>query len=266
MTTSELIPPGAAPLLVLGKITEILDAFSLERPTLTLREIRDSTGLPASTVQRLVANMVWAGLLERADDQVRIGLRMTYWAAPALKALDAIDRIKPILDDLRDLTQESVSLFKVEKGHRVCVALSETRHELRQEAYVGKLMPLHAGAAARVLLAWNAGLQDEILARDVDRLTGFTITEGEQLRAAVEQCRAQGYASTSGERIDGAAGLAAPVFDAEGRALYALTVSGPAVRVTPEATVEWAPALLEASRAATRQLGGHPPTFVTSNR
>ena len=45
------------PLLVLGKITEILDAFSLAKPSMTLGELQQATGLPTSTVQRLVTNM-----------------------------------------------------------------------------------------------------------------------------------------------------------------------------------------------------------------
>ena len=51
------------PLLVLAKITEILDAFSLTHPDMTLGEIQQATGLPTSTVQRLVSNMVAQGLL-----------------------------------------------------------------------------------------------------------------------------------------------------------------------------------------------------------
>ena len=78
------------PLLVLGKITEILDAFSLTRPDMSLGEIQQATGLPTSTVQRLVSNMAAQGLLDRKGDRIRIGVRMSYWAATALKDLDVL--------------------------------------------------------------------------------------------------------------------------------------------------------------------------------
>lgn len=254
MTSSEPSSSGVAPLLVLGKITEILDAFSLERASLSLGEIRESTGLPTSTVQRLVANMVWAGLLERHGDRLRIGLRMAYWAAPAIKAIDAIDLLLPTLTALRDRTGESASLFRAEQGHRVCVALSPTLHELRQEAYVGRLMPLLAGSAGRVLLAWNPELETRMLATTpaagpVDR---------DSLIEAIRRTRTDGYAITSGERIDGAAGASVPVFDASGGVQFALTLSGPAVRFTAEAIQRWLPDLVDAGRAATRQIGGRP--------
>ena len=59
---------GAGPLLVLVKISEILDAFTLDRPALTIGEIRAATGFPASTVQRLVTNLVALGFLDRQGD------------------------------------------------------------------------------------------------------------------------------------------------------------------------------------------------------
>src|ERR1044072_7594557 len=94
------------PLLVLGKITEILDAFSLTHPDMTLGEIQQATGLPTSTVQRLVNNMVAQRLLDRVGDQIRIGARMAYWAATATKDLDVLSVVNPVLKEMRDKTGE----------------------------------------------------------------------------------------------------------------------------------------------------------------
>ena len=92
------------PLLVLGKITEILDAFTLTRPEMSLGEIQQATGLPTSTVQRLVSNMVAQGLLDRTGDRIRIGVRMSYWAATALKDLDVLAVVNTVLKEIRDKT------------------------------------------------------------------------------------------------------------------------------------------------------------------
>jgi DNA-binding IclR family transcriptional regulator len=96
---------------VLGKITEILNAFTLRQPSLTLRDIQRITGIPASTVQRLVTNLVANGFLDRADDRFRIGVKMAYWAAAAARELDVLDVVNPILKDLRDLTEETACFF-----------------------------------------------------------------------------------------------------------------------------------------------------------
>ena len=91
-------------LLVLAKISRILDAFSLSRPVLSLADIREHTGMPTSTVQRLVANLMSQGFLDREDDAYRIGVRMAYWAAPATRGMDIIDVVSPLLKTLRDTT------------------------------------------------------------------------------------------------------------------------------------------------------------------
>src|ERR1044072_5503821 len=97
------------PLLVLGKITEILDAFSLTRPDMSLGESQQATGLPTSTVQRLVSNMAAQGLLDRTGDRIRVGVRMSYWAATALKDLDVLAVVNSVLKEIRDKTGETRS-------------------------------------------------------------------------------------------------------------------------------------------------------------
>ena len=247
------------PLLVLGKIAEILDSFTLDRPSLTLSEIRTATGLPTSTVQRLVTNLVAHGFLDRTGDTYRIGVRLAYWSAPAVKGVDLIDLIMPLLRELRDTTGETACFFRAEQGHRVCVALAETDHALRREMHVGKILPIHAGSASRVLLAWDEDLSAQVLARPLDQITSATITSQEDLRQVVEKTRADGYAITVAEREIGASGLSAPVFNSAAELVGAITISGPTMRMPLEQCEAWAELLLETADHATRLLGGRYP-------
>ncbi|WP_460696397.1 IclR family transcriptional regulator [Nocardia thraciensis] len=247
------------PLLVLVKITEILDAFSLARPSMTLGEIQQATGFPTSTVQRLVTNMVAQGLLDRVGDQIRIGLRMSYWAATAVKGLDLLSIANPVLREIRDRTGETACLFRAEHGFRVCVAIAETRHALRRDMYVGKIIPLYAGSAGRILLAWNSELVESVLSAPLEPLTEGTVTSPDELRALVAQAKADGYAITTGEREDSASGLSAPVFDASGDVVAAVTISGPTIRM-PQAQCEaWVDLLVGYAEQITRTIGGRLP-------
>lgn len=247
------------PLLVLGKITEILDAFSLARPSLTLGEIQQATGLPTSTVQRLVTNMVAQGLLDRTGDQIRIGVRMAYWAAAAVKGVDVLTIIQPVLRELRDATGETACFFREEQGFRVCVAMAETRHALRRDMYVGKLLPLHAGSAGRVLLAWDDELAERILSGPLEPITDTTVTDPELLRELVGQTRKDGFAITTAEREDGSSGLSAPVFDSAAELVGALAISGPTIRMPRARCEEWVDLLVGAAEKVTRMLGGRFP-------
>lgn len=251
---------GGAPLLVLGKISEILDAFTLHRPSLTMGEIRAATGFPASTVQRLVTNLVALGFLDRQGDNIRVGVKMAYWAAPAVKGVDVLDLLLPVIRDLRDQVGETVCLFRAEQGHRVCVALAETEHALRREMHVGKILPLHAGSAGRVLLAWNERLAKGVLAQPLDQITSKTIITRNDLAEVIEKTRADGYAITVAEREVGASGLSAPVFNSSGELVGALTISGPTLRMPLEQCEEWVELVVATAEHATRLLGGRIPS------
>ncbi|MBD8042841.1 IclR family transcriptional regulator [Arthrobacter sp. Sa2BUA2] len=246
-------------LLVLGKISSILDAFSLSRPVLSLADIREHTGMPTSTVQRLVANLVSQGFLDRDADAYRIGMRMAYWAAPATRGMEVIDVLSPLLKTLRDTTGETSCFFKAEQHYRVCVAMAETRHTLRREMHLGKILPLHAGSAGRVLLAWDRELMDSVLRNPLEPITESTITSTEHLIAAVKTTRTDGYAITVGEREDGASGLSAPVFDSAAGLVGAVTLSGPTLRMPQETCEKWVEPLLTTAEHMTRLIGGRFP-------
>ncbi|ASR37330.1 IclR family transcriptional regulator [Prauserella marina] len=247
------------PLLVLGKITEILNAFTLKRPSLTLREIQQSTGLPTSTVQRLVTNLVANGFLDRSEEGFRIGVRMAYWAAAAAKDLDVLAVVNPVLKDLRDLTGETACFFRAEGDYRVCIAVAETHHALRRDMAVGRIAPITVGSSGRVLLAWTPQLAEEVLQHELPQLTESTITDKDELRRLIKQTAADGYAITVGERVDGASGLASPVFDSAADLVGALVIQGPTLRMPHEKCVEWIDVLVEHAERITRALGGRFP-------
>lgn len=249
------LSPGIKPLLVLSKIRGILDAFTLAEPALTLAELRSATGYPTSTVQRLVANLVAEGFLDRDGDRYSIGVNFAYWSAAAALRLDLVQLTAPILQRLRDETGETTSLFRVERSFRVCVAMAETRHALRREMHVGKLLPLHAGSSGKVLLAGDKRLEARVLAGPLERFTSATVTDAGELRAQIADARRKGYAISRDERDDGAAGVSVPVHGTEGL-LGALAVSAPGSRVTDEMCLSWVDSLVKASEEITRLSGG----------
>jgi DNA-binding IclR family transcriptional regulator len=125
--------------------------------------------------------------------------------------------------------------------------------------YVGHVIPLHAGSASRVLLAWNPELAERILSGPLEHLTDGTVTNPNELRGFVAQTKADGYAITAGEREDSASGLSAPVFDSAGDVLGALTISGPTLRMPRAQCEDWVDLLVGYAEQITRTLGGRAP-------
>ncbi|WP_051465176.1 IclR family transcriptional regulator [Mycobacterium genavense] len=259
LAPARTLSAGVKPLLVLAKIRGIMDAFTLSEPELTLSEIRARTGYPTSTVQRLVANLVAEEFLDRVGDRFRIGARVAYWAAPVTSSMGLLDVVTPALETLRDASGETACFFRREGPFRVCVALAETRHGIRREMHVGKVIPLSVGSAGRVLMAWDDEALEEVLRSELIQFTPATVTDPELLRAKVEQARRMGFAITSGERDEGATGIAAPVFDSHGQVLGALMISGPSFRFSHELAELWADNVVGAADQVTRTLGGRLP-------
>jgi DNA-binding IclR family transcriptional regulator len=217
--------------LVLGKVKDILDLFTIEEPELDLKRIRLGSGLPTSTCVRLVRNMVSDGLLAQIGTRYRIGISVLRWAAVALQGLNLVEIANPILVSLRDATGESSGLF-VRDGHqRVCIALSESRRAVGRRLILGNVLPIHVGAPGKTLLAFDAA-RDEILdSIRLNALTDQTYTDRRSLARELTRIRQDGFAVSHGEWDIEVAGVAAPIFGADGNLLAAIGISGPVNRL-----------------------------------
>lgn len=217
---------------VLGKMRDILDVFSLAEPELDLRRIREGAGLPHSTAVRLVRNMVSDGLLTQTPGGYRIGMTVVRWAAVAQQGLGLLETATPGLNALRDRTSESAGLFVRHGVVRVCVALAESNRAVGRRLALGHVLPVHAGAPGKTLLAFDPDAADLLPSLELRALTGRTLTDPTALGRELDRIRTAGYAVSRGEWDLEVVGVAAPVFGADGRLVAALGVSGPASRLT----------------------------------
>ncbi|MFE5706248.1 IclR family transcriptional regulator [Rhodococcus koreensis] len=255
---------GTTPLLVLSKITAILDAFTLTQPVMTSSEIHRRTGIPESTVRRLVANMTDVGFLDHTPDGVQIGAQMASWAVHTKRSRDILSAVRPVLAELRDVPHETVSFVREERGLRVCLAVAETRHSLRREMYVGKLLPLE-GASGRIIADYSRDhLEDSVAPSQTT--AGPTI--GATGASADEH--PTGYAITIDEI--GIAEIAAPVFGSTADLLGVISISGPRLRMSLHQCHHWSDLLVHRAEHLTRTMGGtlpvrtapqHPPAIGT---
>jgi DNA-binding IclR family transcriptional regulator len=125
------------------------------------------------------------------------------------------------LIQLRDLTGESAQLYRRQGDSRICVAAAERATGLRDTVPVGSALPMTAGSAAQVLLAWD---EPDRVNRGL-RGARFTAT-------SLAQVRRRGWAASVAEREAGVASVSAPVRGQGGKIIAAVSVSGPIERLT----------------------------------
>jgi DNA-binding IclR family transcriptional regulator len=185
----------------------------------SLADLVDRTSLPRATAHRLAQALEVHRLLVRdAQGRWRPGPRLAELASAAPDVL--LTAAEPMLAALRDSTGESAQLFLRRADDRVCVAAAERARGLRDTVPVGSVLPMSAGSAAQVLLAWEPPeAYLPLLPRC--RFTGKTLAE----------VRRRGWAQSVAEREPGVASVSAPVRDRTGRVIAAISVSGPIERM-----------------------------------
>lgn len=219
---------------MVDKTASVLGA--LERGPTSLAGLVTSTGLARPTAHRLAVALEHHGLVARdAEGRFVLGPRLGELAA-ATGADRLLSAAAPVMAALRDITGESVQLYRRQGGVRVCVAAAERPAGLRDTVPVGTALTLAAGSAAQILLAWDDA---ERLHRE---LQGARFSA--QTLAAV---RRRGWAQSVGEREQGVASVSAPVHGAGGRVVAALSVSGPIGRLGRSPGRMHAPAVVTAA-------------------
>lgn len=225
---------------VLDKAASVLWAVA-ESPC-ALAELCARTGLPRATAHRLAVGLEVHRLLERgADGRWRPGPALAELSGTVTDPL--LDAAGAVLPRLREITGESVQLYRRDGIYRVCVAASEPASGLRDTVPVGARLPMTAGSGAKVLAAWaDPAVQRAVLGDAVF---------GERTLLDV---RRRGWAQSVAEREAGVASVSAPVRDRSGSVVAAVSVSGPIDRIGRRPGARWAADLLAAAEALTSRL------------
>jgi DNA-binding IclR family transcriptional regulator len=154
-----------------------------------------------------------------------------------------LDAASSVLPRLRDITGESVQLYRRDGMQRICVSSAEPPSGLRDTVPIGARLPMTAGSGAKVLAAWaDPGTQRSVLADAV---------YGERTLLEV---RRRGWAQSVAEREPGVASVSAPVRDSSGSVVAAVSVSGPIDRMGRRPGARWAADLLAAAEALQSRL------------
>lgn len=240
----------AAPKTVL-KALSLLNLVAAH-PNLTLSELGRRAGVPAPTVLRLLRALQEESLVEvDGEGRYRLGVQCLVLGSTYLNNFDLRAEARAELERLAEETGETVHLGVPEGTQVIYVDKVETTHSVRMYSRVGATSPMYSTGIGKAILA-HAGpeLLEAVAAAGLARRTPNTITDVTRLRAELERVRERGYSIDDIENEEGIRCAAAAVLRADGTPLAAVSVSGPATRITEERL----PALGEAVMAVTARL------------
>jgi IclR family pca regulon transcriptional regulator len=211
----------------LARGLSVIRAFGRDRPSMTLSDIAEVTGLTRATARRFLLTLIELGYV-RADGRLfALTPRVLELGFSYLSGLALPEIVAPHLEQLSRTLNESASASVLDDGDIVYIARVPARRIMTVSITVGTRFPAHATSMGRVLLA---GLGDEELDRYLESigresLTEKTVTDAATLRHTLDEVRGQGWALVDQELEQGLRSIAAPLHGADGRVVAAINVS-----------------------------------------
>lgn len=223
---------------VTGRAFAVLDTFSTKYRRQSLSSIARRSGLPLTTVHRLVHDLEQQTALVRgADGDYEIGRKI--WALGTLASVHAELRelALPYMEDVYGLGNDAVQIAVLD-GLRCLIidriAGSRTMSVLSKP---GTRLPLHATGVGKVLLAYGDQELREAAFITLDRYTEQTITDSAMLNEQLREIKSHGFAITYAELAEGATSVAVPVRGKAGKVIAALGVVLPSATTDPRRMV-----------------------------
>jgi DNA-binding IclR family transcriptional regulator len=207
---------------------EILQCFTPEKPSMSVIDIQERVPLSRPTLYRLLQTLASKGLIRAFGDPQRFSLdygvgRLAHnWMA----GIDKINAGRPIVERLREITDETAALFILRGDQRLCVMEMAAPHFLKISRGVGETEHISSGASGKAILAFMSPDAIEpilqTLPKSVDR---------KRLLSSLDTVRSEGFAVSRGEVFVGAIAIAAPYFDHSHRVVGSIGVFGPQARL-----------------------------------
>lgn len=233
---------------------DILSLLTEDRPSVTVRDIVEATGLAKTTVIRLVQTLEQSGLLWATPSGYMAGPGLWRWAHLARRSWELPPETQRMMRDLAARQRETVNVYVARDIYRVCIAQQESPQALRHVVHVGDELPMWGGASAKVLLR-NAS--PALLAR-VARSSPYGEAHVRRLQEWIDEATAQGYAVSHGEREDGLTAVAVPILGRSGLVVAALSLSGPSMRFPDERIAAFVADLTQVAQRMSERGFDHP--------
>jgi DNA-binding IclR family transcriptional regulator len=240
----------------------ILRLLSGRTRRLGVVDLAGELGLPKGTVHGLLRTLQHVGFVEQDAEtgKYQLGAALLHMGSSYLDGNELRTRALNWSDSLAARTHESVRIGTLHEGQVLIVHHVFRPDDSMQTLDVGALLPAHASALGKVLLADHPYVAGELARNGFEAFTPATITESDALERELERVRQRGWAADIGELVNGEVSCAAPILDRRGVTVGAMGVSGPPDRLLAarQPRGDLVAFVREAARAVSRELGAIP--------
>lgn len=214
---------------VIDRMMDLLAQLERRPNGMTIRDLTAQLGLPRTTIYRILNTLQGHDMVRRGETGAyHLGRRLLALAAHVAAGVSDVDLTaigQPFLDRLSAELGEGSKLSVIDQDGILVLAASQGRREYALTVAPGQRMPIHAGAASKMLLAHLP--PDELavwLAKPLIGYTAKSITDPKRLLTELARVKRLGWAQDRGENAPSIHAFAAPVFNKEGEVVAAISV------------------------------------------
>jgi DNA-binding IclR family transcriptional regulator len=242
-----------------ARALDVLQAFTHQRPELSLTDVAAASGLHKATAFRLLATLSAGGMIikDPRTGQYRLGFTLIALSEVAKTSTGFVAQARPFMRQIRDDLNETVYIAVPVGDDRINLDQLEGIRDFRRVVTLGQPSPLYVGSTSHVILA---AMSDENITEYIGRIEFVAPFPGARIDAtilwdAVATARRNGYAETHNKRLDEGASISALVRGAGNRTMGAMTISIPIMRYSATVRTRAITAVTSAAQALSRQLG-----------
>jgi len=208
---------------------DLLDCF-LEEEELGVSDVARRLGVAKSTAHRLLTTLASRGIIEQnaANGRYRLGLHLFELGHLALERVELRRRSKSLLEQLRQASGWTVHLSIVQGADTLFLERLTTLRGMEAIQRYRRRWPLHTTSSGKALCAYDPVALQSRIAAGFPAFTPHTISCEQDFRAEIASVRRMGFATSREELMPGLASVAAPVLDAHGIAVAAISITGSA--------------------------------------
>ena len=241
------------------RAARILKELGSGTPRLGVTELSERLGLAKATTYGLLRALEAEGLVERDPDtgKYRLGATLLQLGNAFLDTHELRARSLLWADSLATQTGEAVRVGVIGGSNVLIVHHVFRPDDSAQLLEVGAAIPWNGSALGKAIVAYlEPARRTALLAGELPRLTGSTITEPTALAAALADVVADGFAVEDQEGIVGEAEIAAAIFEQHGAVVGAIGIAGPVERLLQDGPDEHlAAAVKQVARGLSRDMG-----------
>ncbi|MGI8311754.1 IclR family transcriptional regulator [Saccharopolyspora hattusasensis] len=243
---------------------DVMQAMSEAGREIGVSDLARKTGMSKATVYNILTTLESRRLVERNPTQplYRLGWGLYELGAGVARTSDLAQAARHFMDELAEATGETtlLGIYDADSVLHLDRATGGTG-TIRIVADTGRRSPLHATASGKVLLAWQPEQTlERVLGGPLRRFTRNTVTDPDQIIKDLETTRQRGYATNWQEYEVGMCSLSVPLRDYTGQVVGALTIAGPAQRISSRSANRLVATMLESARGIEYRLGASVAT------